>query len=209
MERSEGIKKLLKNSLIYSKTQEIIKIFGFKNIERWFVEDICQVRSGEKVVDLGCGTCEILECMPNDVDYCGVDISENYISTARKKYGDRGRFFCQSSNGISNGDLADLGGSDLVFAFGLLHHLSDDEIKDTIKVAKSLLKEQGRLVFFEPCFLLRQGRISKFLMKQDRGKNIKTEEKWRKIMTENELDIKTSIVTGMTAIPWIHIIIRA
>ena len=43
----------------------------------------------KSVLDLGCGTAELLAYLPDDITYIGVDISEKAIETARERFKDR------------------------------------------------------------------------------------------------------------------------
>jgi hypothetical protein len=66
----------------------------------------------------------------------------------------------------------------------------------------------GRLVCFEPTFLVYQGRISRWIMSRDRGRNIRTEEEWKVLVSSVFDSFAISIVTNILRIPYIYIIIE-
>lgn len=51
-------------------------------------EVICRryVLPGNRVLDAGCGIGELVECLPADVDYTGIDYCCGFIEAARKRY---------------------------------------------------------------------------------------------------------------------------
>jgi 2-polyprenyl-3-methyl-5-hydroxy-6-metoxy-1,4-benzoquinol methylase len=44
------------------------------------------VTPGSSVLDVGCGTGLMVEALPKDVDYYGIDLNEEYLGVARKQY---------------------------------------------------------------------------------------------------------------------------
>lgn len=73
-----GIHKIFSYPLIYSLTQIIMSGVSVRSA---LVKKI--INENAKVLDIGCGTAKILESLPL-VDYYGYDISEKYISYAKK-----------------------------------------------------------------------------------------------------------------------------
>jgi len=41
------------------------------------------------------------------------------------------------------------------------------------------LKDNGRFIFYEPCYLIWQSGISAYFMSLDGGQNIRTEQQWK------------------------------
>ena len=50
------------------------------------------VQPGHRVLDIGCGSGDVLQLMPSTVAYVGVDASKAYIEAARKRFWHRGEF---------------------------------------------------------------------------------------------------------------------
>ena len=63
------------------------------DVRKIYTTEYVKAKPGEKVLDIGCGPGDILEYLP-DVKYTGFDLSPEYIEAAKKRFGNRGRFFC-------------------------------------------------------------------------------------------------------------------
>ena len=64
------------------------------DVRKIYTTEYVKAQPGEKVLDIGCGPGDILEYLP-DVKYTGFDLSPEYIEAAKKRFGERGRFFLQ------------------------------------------------------------------------------------------------------------------
>jgi predicted SAM-dependent methyltransferase len=96
--------------------------------------------------------------------------------------------------------------ADLVLCNGVLHHLDDQETLDVFKLAKSILAPGGRFVSYEPVFLAHQDRISKWIMRRDRGQHVRREREWRALAGSVFQDFDTDIATNLIRIPYTYII---
>ena len=115
-----GLKRLLTISWVYDFFQE--SLLGGDNARKWLAKNIWKPKSGETIVDIGCGSGLILEYLPPDIEYLGIDISEKYIRSARKKFSRRGTFFLGTARDFVNHDGSHFGSADLVLCTGVLHH---------------------------------------------------------------------------------------
>ena len=132
------------------------------------------VRDGQTVLDVGCGTAIILEYLP-DVLYHGFDMNGDYLDVARRKYADRRAEFRQEY--VSESTLPEqlAGKCDLVLAIGLLHHLPDEQVQIVLEMAYAALAEGGRLVTVDPVFIDGQNPVARFLVGADRGRHVRHE----------------------------------
>src|SRR5690554_7939452 len=73
----------------------------------------------------------ILKFLPKDVDYTGIDLSEDYIINARKAHPHQ-RFICAN---VAETLLLDKELFDTVFLIGVQHHLTDVEMEATLRFA--------------------------------------------------------------------------
>src|SRR5437016_876184 len=105
---------------IYTLTQHFWYRSGQqpKYIENWI-----RPRSGDRILDIGCGPGNLLQFMP-EVRYVGYDPNPRYIAAATTRFGTRGRFHCGTLTHISDSEA---GSFDVVLANGVLHHISDAE----------------------------------------------------------------------------------
>jgi len=95
------------------------------NARAVYVKKYIRPKEGDKILDIGCGTADILLHLPS-VEYVGLDLNEAYINYAKKRFGHKGIFLATKVDRktINEFSLHDL---DIVLATGLLHHLNDDE----------------------------------------------------------------------------------
>tara|TARA_B100000959_G_C14790137_1_gene545237 strand:- start:134 stop:673 length:540 start_codon:yes stop_codon:yes gene_type:complete len=126
------------------------------------------------ILDVGCGPAEILESL-NKVNYFGYDINSNYIDYAKKKYGGKGSFFCKK---FTKGELKKLPKFDHVLLLGILHHLNDKEIYNLLRLTKKALKKKGNIITEDPVLIDKQNLFSKFIIKMDRGSNVRSKKEY-------------------------------
>jgi SAM-dependent methyltransferase len=203
-----GVKRILTFSWAYNLFQDLV---GATKARRWVCKHFWQVKAGQKVVDIGCGPGSIVHLLPAGVKYVGFDISDEYISSARAKFdGDPDKVFLV---GVAE-DYVDhlpqqMHGADLVVINGLLHHLDDHEALIALKLAHASLAPGGRLVCLEACFLVSQAPLARWVLKQDRGKNVRTEPEWKTLVAKVFEKSESFILTGLLRIPYTLIVIVA
>jgi 2-polyprenyl-3-methyl-5-hydroxy-6-metoxy-1,4-benzoquinol methylase len=161
-----GIYKILSFFLFYRLTQRIMSGVSFRNN---FVKNIIKNKNNY-ILDIGCGTADILESIPNN-HYYGFDISKNYINYAKNKFlNNNYHFFNEKFN---QNAIKNLPKFDFVILFGILHHLSNIEINNLFVNIKKVLKKSCVILIVDPVLIEKQNFISRLLIKLDRGKNIK------------------------------------
>ncbi len=158
------IKKVLEIPFIFNLFE---KIMGAKTPREKFIKNFVKPEIGEKILDMGCGTGELIDFFPNEIDYLGIDNNSDYINFAKKKYGDRGNFICTSVGNEIETIKDDH--FDIVMSAGVLHHLNDEDSINLLKKSIKALKVGGRFISFDPVFVHNQKFISNFLIKNDRG----------------------------------------
>jgi ubiquinone/menaquinone biosynthesis C-methylase UbiE len=200
-----GFKSLLSMSWVYELFQNLV---GAGRMRRWLSQNFWRLQSGQKVVDVGCGPAVIRKHLPPDIQYVGFDISEKYIATACRKYGDQGTFLVGTAEDFIQKPDERMRDADLVICTGLLHHLNDEETLQILTLAKMILRPGGRLVCLEPTFLIHQGSFSRWIMRRDRGRNVRTETEWKAIVARVFPTLSSNIIVGMLRIPYIHIVIE-
>ena len=202
MQINSGLRSVLAFPRVYRLFDMLV---GNKAYEEWFIKNVLSLRNGQKLVDVGCGTAQILDRLP-EVEYVGLDISDAYIEAARIKFKARG-----GANFLS-GSVEDWAlnpltyAAEIVLAYGLLHHVDDDEAKKILEFAYRVLKDNGRFIFYEPCYLIWQSGISTYFMSRDRGQNIRTEQQWKELVSSIFPFVSTNIVTGANRLAYVHII---
>jgi SAM-dependent methyltransferase len=163
---TSGVRGIFSSPLIYSAFQNLM---GAHGVRTTLVEEFVRPILGCAILDIGCGPADILAYLP-EVDYFGFDISDAYIARANKRFGMRGKFFCQE---LTYSDVEKMPQVDIVLALGLLHHLDDESAITVLQLASQALKPGGRLLTFDPCFDVEQNLVSRFLVGIDRGQNVR------------------------------------
>ena len=173
---TSGLRAVLSHPIVYNSFQSLL---GANRGCELFVEDDLRIESGQTVLDIGCGTAEILNHLPEDIEYYGFDISEDYIVSAQKNFGCRNATFHHGL--FDEKTLANLPGIDVAYTSGVLHHINDDEAKQLFGLVAKALNKDGRFISADPCFIEGQNFISKFFIERDRGQNIRTPDELRKL----------------------------
>jgi len=176
MQNDSGLQSLFVVPFLYTAFQ---KLTGARRWREKFVRETVRPSAGDKLVDIGCGPAQMLDFLP-DVRYVGFDVSEAYIASAKKRHGQRGTFLV-GHTGTLRGHEA-LRDADIVMCCGVLHHLNDDEALDLAGFARETLRPGGRFVALEAAWLPGQSRLSKWMVAQDRGKNVRTVDEYHALV---------------------------
>ena len=194
---------ILKSASVYSKFQ---KFLGNDSVRR-IVEEYIPCNGNEVILDIGCGPATILEYLPKNVDYYGFDLSERYIQKAKTKYSRRNAVFSQEA--VSEFTLPKelVSRCNYVWLLGVLHHLSDAEVKCNLELAEKALKKGGKLFCIDTCYVKNQNLIAKTLAALDRGKYIRQYEKYESLFSDTLGDNFTlTIRNDLLIIPYTHLI---
>jgi SAM-dependent methyltransferase len=177
---------------------------GGRSCRRRFVGEHVQATEGDRILDIGCGTGDILEHLP-PCEYLGFDANADYIADASRRYGHRGTFVCAE---VTRFSLADTSPFDIVLGIGILHHLDDIQAGDFFELAKNLLKPGGRLVTLDGLFWEGQSWLERFIMRRDRGQFIRTQEHYIFLAAQAFPRVQADIRGDLLKIPYTHIIMR-
>jgi SAM-dependent methyltransferase len=196
-----GIQRILSNPSVYHCMSSLLwgpRSYGI------FVHDYIRPRSGDKVLDIGCGTADIVEFLP-PVDYQGFDQSEEYIASARKRFSGRGSFFCRpvGRDAVPGKDIFDI-----ILACGVIHHLDDEKATEMFELAHTLLKSGGRLITLDGVYMPDQSYLVHLLLSGDRGKYVRSQEQYCRIARTFFTDISVSIRSDLLRLPYTHIIME-
>jgi SAM-dependent methyltransferase len=168
-----GIRAMLSHPLVYNAMQSLM---GAENAHVRIVHNYVRPFPGMRILDLGCGTAEILRALPTNITYVGYDMSSEYIAAAKARFADRGTFHCRL---LEQAEVSTLEPFDLVLGIGVLHHLDDVSARQFMVVAKAALKSGGRIYTVDPCYAPGQNPIARFLISRDRGRHVRDVESYR------------------------------
>ncbi len=161
-------------------------------------------RVSDRVLDCGCGPGDLCEYLP-DVDYVGIDIDARYIAEARSRFGGRATF---RLGPLGEETMTEEAHYDLVLAWGVLHHLDDDQAGEFMSLARRGLKPTGRLVTLDPCYTDDQSRLARYLADKDRGQHVRSLEAWRHLVTPVFPSAVFHLRHDLLRIPYTHLIME-
>lgn len=204
MQENAGLRKILMSAGLFECFQRLI---GSHYANKWVADRFWKLQDHQKMIDIGCGTGTVMRHVLANVQFVGLDVDENYIRRAQERYGQRGVFVTGTTEDYF--DDPRFANADLVTVNSTLHHLDDHEVLNVLQFARKNLKNAGRLVCSEPCFLAHHGKFSQWIMNKDRGRNIRNENEWKTIIGKIFPSFTTTITTNLWRLPYTYIIIEA
>jgi SAM-dependent methyltransferase len=189
------VKDLLKSPSLYLFSQQIL---GAKRARRKCINEYARPTPGMRILDIGCGPGYVLEYLPK-VCYYGFDVSPSYIASAKRKYGEKGQFYCQHFDAATAGKLEPF---DLVLMMGLLHHLNDKEVLGLFEVSLQALGKGGTLITLDGCYHQNQSLLAKFLLKRDRGEWIREASDYSRLASKLFRQVDSHIRGDLFILPY-------
>lgn len=175
------LRKILDYPLFYRVFENIvIKRNGRAEFVKRYISNV----TGKRILDLGCGTADILACIENELCYVGIDNNSRYIAENREKYEKRSnvKFYHTDLNQYAAKCKKKY---DLVLMMGVMHHISDDEVDKAMENIKKLLDAGGEFVSLDPCYTEHMNPIAWILCRLDRGKYVRTKAEWIELMSRH------------------------
>lgn len=167
-----GLWALLSRPWIYEAVQAM---FAADRGRLAFVTEHVRPTAGDRILDIGCGTAGILRYLPG-VTYIGYEPNPVYVERARAEFGDRGTFHAKL---FTASEAASIAPVDIAIVSAVLHHLSDGEAQDLLRLLRGVVKPGGRVVTIDNCYVDGQNPIARLLISLDRGRNVRTPEGYR------------------------------
>jgi SAM-dependent methyltransferase len=192
-----GVRAVLSNALVYDAFQWLM---GGRVGRMDFAAHVVKATAGTRILDVGCGTADILAFLPESVEYCGFDISAEYIDAARRRFGSRGRFV---RGLVDEPQLNALRPFDVVVASGLLHHLDDDAVGRLMRLVRVALRNGGRLATIDPALVSGQNRVARFLIERDRGLNVREPDGYAALVRPHVNELR-GVLRHRSWIPYTH-----
>lgn len=197
-QNTSGWRALFSLPQVYRLSQNLL---GAAGLYSYMVQQHIRPAPGNSILDLGCGHAPILEYLPADIRYVGIDLSPEYIRAAKKKYGPRGEFYCLAVEDVLGHGFT---GFDLVLGVGVLHHLDQDQAKSFFRLADKALSPSGRCLTVDPCLVENQHFVARFLLKLDRGRNIRPPEAYATLAQAVFPRLDQSIIHNGLRVPYTH-----
>ena len=149
----------------------------FKAIRALIRKDL-DLSAGKRTLDLGCGPGAFAPMFKNQ-DYVGADLNRGYIEYARKKL--PGTFIVSDARQLEMPDAR----FEQVLIFGLLHHLSDEDVRAVLRETKRVLVPGGRLLVIEDIpAISKMNLIGHLIHNVENGEHIRPSEDYRRLYGE-------------------------
>ena len=177
-------------------------LIGAARAREIFVREHVRPRAGQRLLDIGCGTGEIVAFLPG-VDYVGFDENPEYVHAARARYPETA-FSCEriDAHGVA------LESFDLALAMGVLHHLNDVEALELLRVACASLRPGGRLITLDGCYVDGQSTVSRWLLSSDRGGYVRSRDEYLRLLRAVFPEIKAALRTDLLRVPYTHLVVE-
>jgi len=178
-------------------------LIGGESAWRIYLAEYVKPIRGDRILDIGCGPADVLNYLP-EVNYTGLDISPDYIRSAQRRFGARGRFLC-GDVGLASLE-AEEDNFDLVLATGVLHHLDDTQTARLFDLARRVLCSTGRLITYDGCYVPQQSRVARWLLAKDRGKFVRSREDYLKLASAHFTKVAPYLRHDLLRVPYTHLI---
>lgn len=201
-ERTTGLRAIFSLPRVYRAAQNLI---GAESFRRSLVDQILDVSPGDRVLDIGCGTADIVVHLP-PVDYVGYDHSDEYIDSARRRHGSLGTFIAARTDPAALDRVTE---RDLAMAVGVLHHMDDEVATASLEFAASVLRPGGRLVTIDPTIVAGQHPVGRWLAKRDRGQHVRSPEATLELIGSVFPGAEVDVHHDLLRVPYSHVVCRA
>ena len=172
---------------------------GSHRLWTWFVEAKVLPLRPKRILDLGCGTSDILTHLPDEIEYVGIDPHEPYIKAASARYNNRGQWHMAEVNHTT---LKALGSFDMVLLLGVLHHCSDEMALELLNMAKSTLTDTGCVLHLDGCIHPEAGWLETMLYRLERGLYVRTQAGYGDLMTQSFATSSQHVEDGLLRLPY-------
>jgi len=201
MNRYMDSRSILSDPHLYKFFQDLVRGGDFY---RFFSREHVKSEPGSRILDIGCGTADVLECL-NGVEYVGFDMSKKYIDFCKRRFAGRGLFICEK---VSRNIMENSAPFDTIMANGILHHLDDDDFIQLLDLSQALLKKGGRLITYDGCYIDGQPWFEKYLLSKDRGKFVRSREGYLALIKKVFSNVHDTIYHDKFNVPYPLLIIE-
>jgi cyclopropane fatty-acyl-phospholipid synthase-like methyltransferase len=201
MHNDKGVRKIINISYVYDFIQFLAgSSLAYKHI-------IKIMDNPGSILDIGCGTSEILKYIPEQIVYLGYDFNEGYITTAKNRYSDRKKTEFKTLKADVEVNFQKK--FDCILVLGLLHHLTDDEVESVFETAQKHMDRNSVLITIDPIVHEKTSLAARYLISKDRGKAIRSTEQIFELATLRFSKIEFDLRNDLNNFPWSHVIMKA
>ncbi len=200
-EKRSNVCRFLERSTFFNIFNLVI---GANRSRATLAECYIKARDGEKILDMGSGTSNILHFLPR-VDYIGFDSNRFYVEAAQRQHSSRGIFFYGNVKDYAVEQPASF---DIVLALGVLHHLDDLEAHQLFQAARTALKKGGRMITFDGCYTDNQSPLVRWILSMDRGAYVRKKEEYIFLAKKIFPAVRSTTRHDLLWIPYTHLIME-
>ena len=201
MELLTAARGVLSNPAIYELWSRLV---GGDRGRATLVHEYVRPVPGARVLDVGCGPGDLVRHL-GDVRYVGIDASDAYIERARRLFGGRAEFRVGDATRLDD----DLRGFDLVLAFGLVHHLDDEQARAFWGQAAQALAPEGRAIAVDPALSPGQPKLARLLISADRGGRVRPPAEYGYLAKQAFTNVDVTVRSDLLRVPYTHCIVEA
>lgn len=172
-----GFRSILTHPWAYKALQTAV---GAGKFRRYFIDHYVRPKSGERILDIGCGPGEIMPYLPAGVEYVGYDISADYIAFAKQRFGGRGDFYAAP---FQESELGRHQPFDTAIVIAVLHHLDDEEARRLLSLLKRAVRPGGRIITADLVSIDGQNPVAQMMVDWDRGQNVRRANEYAALAT--------------------------
>lgn len=182
------MKRILKIPQFY---KFYINLIGGKKFFKNYVEKYVSPKENQTILELGCGSGNILYYLPKTIDYTGLDLNSKCIKYCKKKFPSFEFLIKDVSDFNLNKTF------DIIFSEGIMACLSDEQIEKMLKNICKHSKKDTKIILSDMNFCKENTKLQNFFLKQERGKYLRSTKDFIKIYSKfnNEFEIKEIIET--------------
>ena len=187
------LRKVLEIPAVYAWFQKVIWREDFRS---WFITKYIGDTSGKKILDLGCGTADMLDHIWDEELYIGIDNNKHYIEEDKKRFADRKtcQFYHTDLNAFAENAIQKF---DIVLMIGVIHHIDDDALNAAMASIKRVISCGGVFVSCDPCYIDGMNPIARLMCILDRGRYVRSADDLISIQKKYWTDVKYEIKTDL------------
>ncbi|MGY8669183.1 class I SAM-dependent methyltransferase [Bradyrhizobium sp. UFLA05-109] len=194
------MKELLWFPTVYQAFQNV---GGFSDARAKSIAEYLPLKSGDRLIDIGCGPGYLIKHLPNGIKYTGFDINQCYIDHARKKFSDRGTFECRPFDETVAKEFA---GADYVTMTGVMSYIADDNLIPLLRNIRTALRPGAMLFVLESCYRPGQSAFVKWMLDNERGDYVRNEEGYRGILSNIFEEVRTIVHEDYARVPYTFVV---
>ena len=175
------MKKFIQFHFAFNMYQKLIGGSAYlHNYAKSFINPYIQDNTELNMLDLGCGTGNLLPFLKKNINYTGVDYSQDYINYAKKKFPSR-KFICSSVTDELNLDTH----YDFIVCEAVITNLDDEKSAQTFENIKKYAKPDCHIIISDTNFGKNSTKFENFLYTHERGKYLRTKEQLTALISKH------------------------